>query len=88
MPRATDETCLIYTHTCHPSLGNDNLSGIAVAAMLGRWLRERTNRYTYRIVFGPGTIGSLTWLARNRALLPSIRHGLVIGLVGIGNHFL
>lgn len=80
----TDEEMLVYTHTCHPSLANDNLSGIAVCAELARWLATRSNRLSYRIVFGPGTIGSIAWLSRNRDLLPRIRHGLVIALVGDG----
>jgi aminopeptidase-like protein len=82
IPGSSSEEMIFYTHTCHPSLCNDNLSGIAVCAELGRWLAGRSNRLTYRIVFGPGTIGSIAWLARNRAVLPRIRHGLVVALVG------
>jgi len=73
---------IVYTHTCHPSLANDNLTGMAVAAVLAQALREQRPRLTWRFVFGPGTIGSLTWLARNEASLPSLRAGLVIGLLG------
>ncbi len=74
---------LLYTHVCHPSLANDNLTGIAVAAEVARRLLEGAQpRYTYRIVFGPGTIGSITWLSRNQRRLADISHGLVIGLLG------
>lgn len=73
---------LIYTHVCHPSLANDNLTGIAVAAALARELRARQPRLTWRFVFGPGTIGSITWLARNEGRLSPLRSGLVIGLLG------
>jgi aminopeptidase-like protein len=73
---------LIYTHVCHPSLANDNLTGIAVAALLARELRREAPRLAWRFVFAPGTIGSLTWLSRNETLLPQIRAGLVIGLLG------
>ncbi|MCS6944271.1 MAG: DUF4910 domain-containing protein [Sutterellaceae bacterium] len=72
----------IYTHVCHPSLANDNLTGVAVAAALARELCARQPRLTWRFVFGPGTIGSLTWLARNEDRLASVRSGLVIGLLG------
>lgn len=82
IPGATTEEMVIYTHTCHPALANDNLSGIAVCAELARWLRGRANRFTYRVVFGPGTIGSLAWLALNRATLDRVRHGLVVVLAG------
>jgi aminopeptidase-like protein len=82
IPGETDSECLIYTHTCHPSLCNDNLSGIAVCTYLAKWLGQRRNRLTYRLVLAPGTIGSITWLARNQDILPRINSGLVIALVG------
>lgn len=77
-----DEQALVYTHTCHPSLANDNLTGIAAAAALAQALRTERPRLTWRFVFGPGTIGSLVWLSRNETLLPRLRGGLVIGLLG------
>jgi aminopeptidase-like protein len=82
VPGSTDGEAIVYTHTCHPSLANDNLTGIAVAATLAHALRAATPRLTWRFVFGPGTIGSLTWLSRNEAFLPRIVGGWVIGLLG------
>ncbi len=79
---STDGEAIVYTHTCHPSLANDNLSGIAVATALARALRADRPRLTWRFVFGPGTIGSLAWLSRNEHRLPRLRTGLVIGLLG------
>ncbi len=78
----SDEQAIVYTHTCHPSLANDNLTGIAAALALAQALRAEWPRLTWRFVFGPGTIGSLVWLSRNGALLPRVRGGLVIGLLG------
>lgn len=78
----TGDEVLISSHCCHPSLCNDNLAGIAVAARLAWELRNRTNRYSYRFVFAPGTIGAIAWLARNREAAPRIRHGLVLALLG------
>lgn len=73
---------ILYTHICHPSLANDNASGIALMTVLAeRWSRKKP-RLSYRFVFGPGTIGSITWLARNEERVQRIRHGLVVGLVG------
>ena len=46
------------------------------------WHAGEPRRYTYRIVFAPGTIGSLCWLKRNESRLGRIRHGLVLGLLG------
>ena len=83
IPGRSEKEVLIYTHVCHPSLCNDNLAGIAVTTALGDQLRQRTNnRFSYRLVFGPGTIGSITWLSRNKANLGKIAHGLVLGLLG------
>jgi aminopeptidase-like protein len=77
-----DEEVVFSCHVCHPSLANDNLSGIAVATMLARHLKQKQRRYTYRFLFIPGTIGSLTWLARNEENLGSIRYGLVLSCLG------
>jgi aminopeptidase-like protein len=82
IPGERSDEAVIYTHVCHPSLANDNLSGIAVAAVLAHALRDARPQLTWRFVFAPGTIGSLTWLARNEAQLARIQAGLVIGLLG------
>lgn len=78
----TEEEVLLSCHVCHPSLANDNLSGIAVATHLARRLAEAPRRFTYRLLFVPGTIGSITWLARNQQHLDRVRHGLVLACVG------
>ncbi len=84
---ATDAEVLISSHCCHPSLCNDNLSGMAVAARLAQHLSGRPLRYSYRFVWIPGTIGSITWLALNEAHLPNIKHGLVLSCVGDPGRF-
>jgi len=82
IPGHTQGEAIVYTHTCHPSLANDNLTGIAVAAVLARAMRDEKPRLTWRFIFGPGTIGSLTWLSRNETNLGRMRAGLTIGLLG------
>ena len=86
LPGESPEEVLLSCHICHPSLCNDNLSGISVAALLGRWLTSASRRrFSYRLLFVPGTIGSITWLATNQDKLSAIRHGLVLsGLGGPG----
>ncbi len=59
IPGATQFEAIVYTHTCHPSLANDNLTGIAAAVALAQAMREERPRLTWRFIFGPGTIGSL-----------------------------
>jgi aminopeptidase-like protein len=78
----TPEEVLVSSHVCHPALANDNLSGIAVAARLAQALASVPRRYTYRFLFAPTTIGTLTWLARNEEAVARIRHGLVLSNVG------
>ena len=74
---------LVSCHVCHPSLANDNLSGIALATFAAAALHERDDlRHTYRFAFVPGTIGSITWLARNEENVGRIVAGFVLSGVG------
>ena len=86
LPGQTDDIVLISCHCCHPSLANDNLSGIAVATALANLMRQRQRRYTYLFLFAPGTIGAITWLAQNQALTSRVRHGLVLACLGDPGH--
>ncbi|MFG1639532.1 DUF4910 domain-containing protein [Amycolatopsis sp. NPDC049252] len=79
--RVTDEV-IVSCHVCHPSLANDNLAGIAVAISLAQQLAEAQPHYTYRFLFMPGTIGSITWLARNAGRIDKVKHGLVLACAG------
>jgi aminopeptidase-like protein len=78
----SDDEILVSCHVCHPSLANDNLSGIAVTTHLARLLARRPRRFTYRFLFIPGTIGSIVWLARNESRVDRIRGGLVAANLG------
>jgi aminopeptidase-like protein len=82
IPGTSKEEVLISCHACHPSLCNDNLSGLAVATFLAQSLAATEHRYSYRFLFIPGTIGSITWLSRNEDVVPRIKHGLVLACVG------
>ncbi|MFJ6070810.1 DUF4910 domain-containing protein [Streptomyces sp. NPDC093065] len=82
VPGRVPDEVIVSCHVCHPSLANDNLAGIAVAVFLARALAEQRPYYTYRFVFAPGTIGAITWLARNRERVERVRHGLVLACAG------
>ncbi|TYL50164.1 DUF4910 domain-containing protein [Nocardioides sp. BGMRC 2183] len=83
LPGETSSEVLVSSHLCHPSLVNDNLSGLAVTLELIRHLvAQDRRRFSYRFLFAPGTIGSLSWLHGNPTVVPRIRHGLV--LTGLG----
>jgi aminopeptidase-like protein len=83
LPGKRADEILFSAHVCHPSLCDDNLSGIAVASAVARALAARPKRrFSYRFLFIPGTIGSLTWLARNRERAARIRGGLTLVCLG------
>lgn len=82
VPGRSDEEILVSTHICHPSLCNDNLSGIAVTSHLAKQLLQQENRYSYRFLFVPVTIGAISWLASNDKQLDRIRYGLVASNLG------
>jgi aminopeptidase-like protein len=82
VPGRTTEEVLLSCHICHPSLCNDNLSGIALCTFLAKCLRDCSLRYSYRFLFIPGTIGSIVWLAANESKVQQIKHGMVVACVG------
>jgi aminopeptidase-like protein len=82
LPGETSAEVLISVHSCHPSLCNDNLSGVLIAATLAQTLTQVPHRLSYRFLFIPGTIGSITWLALNEETTKNIRHGLVLATAG------
>jgi len=88
LPGKLSEEVLISSHVCHPSLANDNLSGIVVAVALAQWLAKLQDRnLSYRFLFAPGTIGAITWLARNEPRVERIKHGLVLSGIGDAGGF-
>jgi aminopeptidase-like protein len=82
VPGQVSDEVIVSCHVCHPSLANDNLAGVAVATELAKRLAAITPWYTYRFLFIPGTIGSITWLALNQDRVGKIRHGLVLACAG------
>ena len=83
VPGEISDEILVSCHVCHPSMCNDNLSGITVAVKLAETIAMRQRRYSYRFLFIPGTIGSITWLAQNEQTVSRIKHGIV--LTGVGD---
>ena len=83
IPGQTSDEVLLSCHICHPSLCNDNLSGIALAVLLAKHMAQKDRKYSYRFLFIPGTIGSITWLALNESTAYRIKHGLV--MTGLGD---
>jgi aminopeptidase-like protein len=82
-----EDEVLISTHICHPSMCNDNLSGVCLATFLAKKMIKQPLRYSYRFLFVPGTIGAITWLAKNEEHVSFIKHGLVASLLGDSGRF-
>lgn len=80
----TDDEFLLSAHICHPSLANDNCSGVALLTHLAKRMAGLRTRHSFRFLFAPGTIGAITWLARNEDHVKHIKHGLVVSMVGDG----
>jgi aminopeptidase-like protein len=80
VPGQVEDEVIVSCHVCHPSLANDNMAGVAVAVELAKSLANPY--YTYRFIFAPGTIGAITWLARNRDRVDRVKHGLVLACAG------
>ena len=87
LPGQTPHEVLITCHVCHPSLADDNLSGIAIATALAMRQVRQPRRLGYRFLFLPATIGAIAWLDRNESRLDRIKHGLVLTCLGDTNPF-
>jgi aminopeptidase-like protein len=87
LPGEVPDEVLLSCHVCHPSLCNDNLSGIALVTFLAKHLCSLSRHYAYRFLFIPGTIGAITWLCRNEDRLARIKHGFVVAGVGDRGNF-
>lgn len=88
VPGASDAEILVSAHVCHPSLADDNLSGVAVSVLLARQLLAGPPpRHTARFLYAPGTIGAITWLAGNEATIRRISHGVTLTCLGDDHPF-
>ena len=85
IPGQVEQELLVSVHVCHPSLANDNLTGIAISSALAQALRDSRPRLGIRFVYVPGTIGSLTWLERNRDVARRVVGGLTLNCLGDDN---
>lgn len=87
LPGKSEEEILFSTYICHPSMCNDNLSGIVLLTYLARIIEKQNRKYSYRFLFLPETIGAITWLSKNENNLNKIKSGLVATCVGDSGNF-
>lgn len=78
IPGKRREEVLFTTYTCHPTMANDNTSGMVVATALAQWIASEPRQYTYRFLFAPETIGSLVYLDK---YLPHFKGWMKAGFV-------
>ena len=78
----SEDEVLLSCYTCHPSMCNDNLSGIVLLTFLAKHLKNLSLKYSYRFLFIPETIGSIAWICKNEHNVAKIKHGLVASCVG------
>lgn len=76
LPGEINKEVFLSTYVCHPSMANNELSGPVVATFIGKWLASQPRRYTYRIIFIPETIGSITYLSRH---LQELKQNMIVG---------
>jgi aminopeptidase-like protein len=76
IPGDLEKEIFLSTYICHPSMANDELSGPCIVIYLAKWLMEHPHRYSYRIVFVPETIGSITYLSKN---LDKMKRNIIAG---------
>ena len=84
----SNQEILLSTYICHPSLCNDNLSGIVLATLLAKYLQNFKLKYSIRFLFIPETIGAITWLSKNENKITKIKHGLVLTQLGNRGDFI
>jgi len=76
LPGESKQEVFLSTYICHPSMGNNELSGPCVATQLAQWLASEDRKYSYRIAFVPETIGSIVYLSRN---LDQLQNNVIAG---------
>jgi aminopeptidase-like protein len=85
-PGENEESVVICAHLCHPAMVNDDLTGVVVGLKVMRELLKRHNlRYTYRFLIVPETIGSIAYLSHNEELIPKMKGGLFLEMLGLEN---
>lgn len=82
---STDETIVLAAHLCHPAMVNDGLSGVAVLVDIAKRMSKRKNHYTYKFLIMPETIGSIAYLSQNEKIIPDMRCGIFLEMLGNDN---
>ncbi|MBF0123438.1 MAG: DUF4910 domain-containing protein [Candidatus Omnitrophica bacterium] len=85
IPGEMQDSIVVVAHLCHPAMVNDDLSGVAVLVDIAQQLQAKSHRHTFRFVWVPETIGSLAYLSHNEELIPLMRFGIFLEMLGNAN---
>lgn len=81
----SDETIAVVAHLCHPAMANDDLSGVSALVDIAKALKKKNNRYTYKFLLLPETIGSIAYLSQNENIIPKLKYGIFLEMLGNDN---
>ncbi len=81
----TKETIVVVAHLCHPFQANDDLAGVAVLVEIAKEFAKKKPQYTYQFLIVPETIGSIAYLSQNEKLIPNMRYGIFLEMLGNEN---
>ena len=81
----TDETIVLVAHLDHPAMVNDDLTGVSVLVDIAKELSKRKNHYTYKLLLVPETIGSIAYLSQNEDVIPKLKYGIFLEMLGNNN---
>ena len=87
IPGKSDFEILLSCYVCHPSMCNDNLSGVVLLTEIAKCIKNIKNNYSIRFIFVPETIGAITWIHQNETNISKIKHGLVATCLGDSGKF-
>ena len=83
IPGRSKKEILVSTYICHPSMANDNLSGVILTTLIVKFLKSIFNlEWSYRIVFIPETIGAIAYIQKNLKKIKDIDYGINVSCVG------
>lgn len=85
IPGKSKETVVIVAHLCHPAQVNDDLAGVAVLTHVAKAMEKTKPYYTYKFLILPETIGSIAYLSQNENIIPQLKYGMFLEMLGNDN---
>ena len=88
IPGKSSKEILLSTYICHPNLANNETSGISLLTFICKWIKQKKRNFTYRIIFTPETIGSISYIHKNlKQMKKKVIAGYILTCVGDNRNF-